>query len=128
MTETPATPAPEKTKKHFFDTLPVRFVFTVAALAAPLPLLTALTSLWQMTLAPKEKAAMDTLDVVRQIIDGSGDPPVWLLTVAFFVPLLLLATLYRRNGPLMLAMALLMVAAMAGALFYAGPLLDTVNG
>lgn len=128
MTETPATPAPEKTKKHFLDTLPVRFLFTAAALAAPLPLLIALTGLWQMTLATKEQAANDSLSIVRQIIDGTGDAPVWLLAIAFFVPLLLLAVLYRRNGPLMLAMALLMVAAMAGALFYAGPLLDTANG
>ena len=113
---TPETPAPPA-QKYLLDNPVLRGVLDLVALASPAPVLLVLVNFWLTCLASDALKTQDANTVFRQIFEGSGQPPMWALPLAFVPGVLLLIVLHRKSGPKMLGALVALVAAGAARNF-----------
>lgn len=110
---------PKPAKKHLFDRPLPKALLTLVGLLAPMPLLLALTNIWLNCCAPAEQKSFDPFTIIRQIFDGGGgDPPFMLLPLSLALPALLLIVLYRRSGLILLAVLFVLLATAGGEAFF----------
>ncbi len=96
MSDISLPPEQQKPPKHFIDKLPVKALLTLSAFAAPVPVLLVTINLW-LASQPDQKS-VDPFSVFKRIIEGGGDPPLWLVPVAFIPSVTLLAVLFRKSS------------------------------
>lgn len=115
--EAPKTDAPNPAAKK--TSSGTRSLLTFLALIAPLPLLISAADLW-LTYTPEGQALKETpFGLIRQITNGIGDPPLWLLAVCLLPSAILLAVLARGAIARIAALALLLLFATGEILFLA---------
>lgn len=113
------TPPPSPTeKKYLLDNPLLRGLLDLVALASPAPVLLVLVSFWLSCLAPEALKSQNATTVFRQIFEGSGDPPMWTLPLAFAPGVLLLIILHRKSSPKILGALVALIAAGAAEIFY----------
>lgn len=116
--ETTPAAAPAPAKKYLLDNPVLRAIFDIAAFVSPVPLLLVLINFWLSCLAPVGFDKQDANTVFRQIFEGSGQPPMWALPLAFIPGVLILILLHRKSSPKLLAALLCLLAAGSAEIFY----------
>lgn len=116
MSLPPDAPKPEPKKKTSSGT---RSLLTFLALVAPLPLLISAADMW-LAYTPEGQALKETpFGVIRQISNGVGNPPLWLLPACVLPSAVLLTVLARSALTRIAALAVLLLFATGEILFLA---------
>lgn len=90
----------------------IRSLLMLVALVAPLPLLVSGADLWLSHTAEGQAMKETPFELIRQILNGSGDPPIWLLPLSLLPSFIVLMILGRNTaGRVIAAFILLLFAA-----------------
>ncbi|HYD19325.1 MAG TPA: hypothetical protein VEF76_12690 [Patescibacteria group bacterium] len=87
----------------------LRTLLMILALFAPLPVLINAITVWQDHWAPEAQAELSPFEIVRNIVQDSGDPPAFLAALALLPSLALLMVLGRTPRQRVLAVTLLLL-------------------
>lgn len=105
----PDAPKPETKKQKSSGT---RALAVFLALLAPLPLMITLADLWLLHTAEGQALRETPFGLIRQIANGTGNPPYWLLALSLLPSFIVLMILGRSAaGRVLAVVALLMFAA-----------------
>lgn len=111
MSDISLPPDATKPKKKLLDNSFIRCLLLLPVLFAPLPMLVALID-WT------QESQESPFITIKELVDGSGAPPVWLVPAAFLPSLVALMIIGRSAGQRLGAfIALLVVTACEVALF-----------
>ncbi len=106
----PKTPA----KKN-----PLRPLLTFLALIAPLPLLVSILDLWLNNSAAGQGLKETPFKLIAQIVNDTGEPPLWPVALCLLPSLLILMVLARTAASRVLSAVALCVFAVAEMIFLA---------
>jgi hypothetical protein len=107
----PSPPPPPK--KELLANGVVKFILALLGVLAPVPVLIVLIHFW-LRIAPPEQTG-GVFDIFREMIEGYGNPPFWLLPLAFMPSLLMLTVLFQTRMSRIIAVVVLFLAAFAAA-------------
>ena len=112
---------PDAPKKKALENKGLRSMLLFVALLAPLPLMISASDLW-LSHTPEGQAMGQTpFGLIRQIVNGSGDPPLWLLPLCVLPSFIMLMILGRSAASRVITCIILLFFA-AGELLFMGQL------
>lgn len=117
MTDVSPTPETPKPKKEILDNPALKFILSLLAWLAPVPVSIVSLQLWFNELAPKELRGSDPFQSMRHsMLAFNGSVADWILPLSVLPSAILLFILYRKPTTKIAVVAVLLVASLGALL------------